>query len=361
MSARLPIGIPGPHVAAFFAAGASENARCNQSMWKPIFLLAFLFLTQSSVSGQTISSIFSCQGKQYSLKFTDEDIADTPLWDPRSGKSTPLSGEQATEVARKALSECHSEADGNWQLSSSYLIGMGINRWLYVVRFKCPHADCTKDKNVYGFYVRLDGKVVRPALGAQQIEVPASFEFGQNLEKRDCRARYSRCRIDEYSALIEANPKNAVAYFNRGHNYSLEKKYDSAVSDFNKVIQLDPQFPQIYSNRGVAYSLLKLYDLAIADYGREIELAPHSPSGHYGRGSAYHSKGDHDKALLNYNRAIELAPDEWLYRYVRGWLHYRNDSKTLAKEDFQKAQELAVLEENVSTVRSIGPIYPKIP
>jgi tetratricopeptide (TPR) repeat protein len=330
-------------------------------MWKPIFLLAFLLLAQLSVSGQTISSIFSCQGKNYSLKFTDEDLADSPTWDWRSRKAQPLSGDQAAEAARKTLSECHPDADDNWQLSSSVLIPMGINRWVYVVKFKCPHADCTKDKNVCGFYVRLDGKVVRPAPGAEHIEIPASFEFGQNLEKRDCRARFFLCSTGEYTALIAANPKNVVAYFNRGRAYQVEKKYDNAIADFSKVIQLEPQFPQIYANRGVAYSVIKSYDLAIADFDKDIGLDPKSANGYYGRGVAYHSKGDLKKAFSDFDRAIELAPNEWLYRYVRGWLHYRNGSNALAKEDFRKALELALMEENVSTVQSIGPTYPEIP
>ena len=68
-------------------------------------------------------------------------------------------------------------------------------------------------------------------------------------EGRDCReSNNHELRVRSCSAIIEADPKGAMAYYNRGLAYQLNGDGDRAISDFNKVIELNPNFAAAYDN-----------------------------------------------------------------------------------------------------------------
>ncbi len=49
--------------------------------------------------------------------------------------------------------------------------------------------------------------------------------------------------IEYYSGIINANPDDAEAYFERARAYSLQEDYDAAGVDFDQAICLDPTKP----------------------------------------------------------------------------------------------------------------------
>jgi tetratricopeptide (TPR) repeat protein len=59
-------------------------------------------------------------------------------------------------------------------------------------------------------------------------------------------------RIKSCSALIERNPKDAVALHNRGEAYELKGGVDRAISDYTKAIVADPNYAPAYDRRGRA-------------------------------------------------------------------------------------------------------------
>ena len=197
------------------------------------------------------------------------------------------------------------------------------------------------------------------------LNLSVVFTFGQNTQMPDCRHKFAsiitNCKISDYTKIIESNPSDAIAYFNRGNTYQREKKYDEAISDFSKVIELDPKFERIYGFRGVVYHLKKEYDLAISDFSRAIELAPKNAEGYVNRGASYSAKNEYDKAFADYDKAIKLDSNRWLFRYFRCWLYYNNGKKSLAEVECKKAKELETLEENKYEVKHIQPTYPKFP
>ena len=77
---------------------------------------------------------------------------------------------------------------------------------------------------------------------------------------------------------IRLNPKDVVAYSNRGLAYQGNGKYDKAVTDLTEAIRaLDPNFTVAYFNRGLAYQEKREYDKAVADYTEAIRLDPGLP------------------------------------------------------------------------------------
>jgi tetratricopeptide (TPR) repeat protein len=81
-------------------------------------------------------------------------------------------------------------------------------------------------------------------------------------------------RIKGCTAIIQVNPKDAIAYHNRGEAYSLKGEVDRAISDYNKAIELNPNFAPAYNSRGRAFTSKGDYVHAVADVTKARELIP---------------------------------------------------------------------------------------
>src|SRR5262245_23303101 len=81
-------------------------------------------------------------------------------------------------------------------------------------------------------------------------------------------------RIKGCSAVIQHNPKDVVAYHNRGDAYGLKGDFDHAIADYSKAIEINPNYAPAYNGRGRAYTSKGDYVHAVADVTRASELTP---------------------------------------------------------------------------------------
>jgi tetratricopeptide (TPR) repeat protein len=81
-------------------------------------------------------------------------------------------------------------------------------------------------------------------------------------------------RIKGCSAIIQHNPKDVVAYQNRGDAYGLKGDVDHAIADYSKAIEINPNYAPAYDSRGRAYTSKGDYVHAVADVTRAGELTP---------------------------------------------------------------------------------------
>src|SRR5262245_47999331 len=79
-------------------------------------------------------------------------------------------------------------------------------------------------------------------------------------------------RIKGCSTLIQHNPKDVVAYHNRGEAYGLKGDSDRAISDYSQAIALNPNYAPAYNGRGRAYTSKGDYVHAVADVTKAGEL-----------------------------------------------------------------------------------------
>jgi len=106
------------------------------------------------------------------------------------------------------------------------------------------------------------------------------------------------------------------AYSNRGDLYFAKEDYNKIIEDFNQVIQLNPKDAEAYYNRGVAhyknnvYYKKDEYDEAIADFSQAIKLKQDYANAYYNRGKSYYHKGDYNKAIADFTQAICLNPND---------------------------------------------------
>ena len=92
-------------------------------------------------------------------------------------------------------------------------------------------------------------------------------------DKGDClNSKDHELRIKGCSALIQNNPKDFAAYYNRGEAYGLKGDSDRAISDYTKAIVLNPNYAPAYNGRGRAYTSKGDYVRAVDDVTRAGEL-----------------------------------------------------------------------------------------
>ena len=95
-------------------------------------------------------------------------------------------------------------------------------------------------------------------------------------------------------------PTGAIAYRSKGEN-------DRAIADYNEALRLDPKNAIAYANRGLAYRDKGDTDRAIADYTEAIRLDPKNARAYVNRGLAYEKLADFARARADYNTALGLS------------------------------------------------------
>ncbi|WP_321517770.1 tetratricopeptide repeat protein [uncultured Bacteroides sp.] len=147
-------------------------------------------------------------------------------------------------------------------------------------------------------------------------------------------------KIERLSKIIEKNPEDADAYFDRGNIYLTLERYDKVITNYNKVIELEPNLAPAYNNRGNVFYYQKLYDKAILDYTKAIELEPDYVKAYCNRGNTFHEIQEYDKAVKDFNKAIELEPDYADAYYSKGCSFYKLKQYDRAVLDYTKSIEL---------------------
>jgi tetratricopeptide (TPR) repeat protein len=114
--------------------------------------------------------------------------------------------------------------------------------------------------------------------------------------------------IADYSEIIQRDPRDAVAYNNRGYAYSTLERYPEALVDLSRAIALDPGFAMAHNNRGCVYDAQGRYAEALADFSRALEIDPGYVKAWYNRSLVYGRLGRPAEAAADLARAQALDP-----------------------------------------------------
>src|SRR4029077_7632168 len=85
--------------------------------------------------------------------------------------------------------------------------------------------------------------------------------------------------IADFTEAIRLDPSYAIAYSNRGSDYSRKGKNDRAIADCTEAIRLDPKFAEAYVCRGLAYEKFADFCRARADFSTALGSTQKGPSG----------------------------------------------------------------------------------
>lgn len=127
--------------------------------------------------------------------------------------------------------------------------------------------------------------------------------------------------LQELSQLIEANPKNADAWFLRGLTYDEQEHLELALRDYEAALKIDTRFVDAHVNRGFVLDRMGEPKAALKDYEAAIALAPDHALAHRNRGAAWFHLGESERAVADHERSLELDPEDPLtYRNLGAML-----------------------------------------
>lgn len=145
--------------------------------------------------------------------------------------------------------------------------------------------------------------------------------------------------IEIFSMIINASPKDFLAYEARGNCYVALKEYNQALDDFAKAIELAPNYPYAYYNRGRVYIVLDDYDKALSDMQQSLILNPidfaYQANGNIGL--IYHQQAEYDKALEAFAAAISFDDSKADTYYLRGETYTAMSNYEAAISDYEAA------------------------
>ena len=168
--------------------------------------------------------------------------------------------------------------------------------------------------------------------------------------------------VTEFTAAIQADPKNARYYASRGaalraaavaiaatDQGNSQAKLQQALADCAKAVELAPNDYFSYMERSQVELSLYQYDAALADANKTIELKADEPTGYKFRGFAYIGLTQWDKAVADFTSAIEKKPDDMqnydkraqCYRELKQYDQAIADYNTILARDPNNADALA--------------------
>jgi tetratricopeptide (TPR) repeat protein len=152
--------------------------------------------------------------------------------------------------------------------------------------------------------------------------------------------------LDYFNRVIEQDPDNPMAYYNRGYCYYSMKEYDKAVTEFDKAIELNPRDSVSYLYKGIIRYFQQDFQGSIELYNKALEIYPRYSLVFYNRGISKGQLKDYEGAIEDFNLCLNYDPDfpDALYNRGLAWYFSKNPQK--ACEDWKKAKALGLLEAN---------------
>jgi tetratricopeptide (TPR) repeat protein len=111
-------------------------------------------------------------------------------------------------------------------------------------------------------------------------EVTAKIERVHEANKRYDAGEWDKA-LAIYTALIEAHPDFADAWFLRGSGLMEHDELERALSNLTRSCELIPRCPQFLQRRGQTYEYLGRYADAVADYEAALAIDPRHSRARY--------------------------------------------------------------------------------
>ncbi len=113
-----------------------------------------------------------------------------------------------------------------------------------------------------------------------------------------------------HTELTEADPYNALAWFNLGAAYQGLKLYEKAIDAYEFCVAIDEKFEFAYRNMADAYMRLKWYEKALEVLETHLEIANPEDVIFEAMGYCWEKQKDFPRARHYYRKASQLSPED---------------------------------------------------
>ena len=116
--------------------------------------------------------------------------------------------------------------------------------------------------------------------------------------------------INCYNVVLEAEPTNWDALYQRGYSYLMNRKYQLAINDITEVLKHRENDEWAYISRGSAYNKLQKYSEALQDFNKAINLNASNAFAYNNRGWSKKFLGDKNGACNDWHVSKRLGNGE---------------------------------------------------
>ena len=145
--------------------------------------------------------------------------------------------------------------------------------------------------------------------------------------------------IANLTALLECQPGDSAAYFDRAVLYQRLARHEEALRDYNAAIEWSPPYPEAYLNRAQCLISLGRQAEALADYDRVLELAPNHVAALISRACLSFHQGHFQCSRTDVEAGLRLRPTNARLLCLRGLLEIEDGQLDQAHQSFTKAIE----------------------
>lgn len=155
-----------------------------------------------------------------------------------------------------------------------------------------------------------------------------------------------------HTELTEADPYNALAWFNLGAAYQGMKLYEKAIDAYEFCVAIDEKFEFAYRNMADAYMRLKWYEKALEVLETHLEIANPEDVIFEAMGYCWEKQKDFPRARHYYRKASQLSPEDDSIFFKIGETYAREQQWEKAVKSYSVALHLN--KENAAYCVAIG-------
>ncbi len=163
-------------------------------------------------------------------------------------------------------------------------------------------------------------------------------------------------RLDEsvemHITLTDADPYNALGWFNMGAAYQGLKMYEKAIDAYEFCVAIDEKFEFAYRNMADAYMRLKWFEKAIQVLEKHLEIAKPEDVIFEAMAFCWEKKKNFSRARYYYRQASQLSPQDDDIFYKIGETYAREKQWEKAVKSYSVALHLN--KDNASYCMAIG-------
>jgi tetratricopeptide (TPR) repeat protein len=173
------------------------------------------------------------------------------------------------------------------------------------------------------------------------------------------RAEYDKAGKD-YDEAIKLNPKNALAYVQRGISLTERGELEDALKDYAEAIRIDPREYSAYCYRGFTFFYEGEFHDALTNFDKALEINAARPEAYLCRAELHIQRHAFDDAMADCAAAIRFHPDLPDAYAIRSFAYLRSGHASLAEQDLKTAHAYAKKEElflhsSLAWLRSTAP------
>ncbi len=155
-----------------------------------------------------------------------------------------------------------------------------------------------------------------------------------------------------HTELTEADPYNALAWFNLGAAYQGLKLYEKAIDAYEFCVAIDETFEFAYRNMADAYMRMRWYEKAIEVLEKHLEIAKAEDVIFEAMGYCWEKKKNYSRARHFYRQASQLNPQDDSIFFKIGETYAREKQWEKAVKSYSVALHLN--KDNASYCMAIG-------